>query len=36
LGALADDPNIEEYYLNEDINIPADVLKKSIREMTIA
>jgi elongation factor G len=25
------DPNIEEYYLNEDINVPIDVLKKSIR-----
>jgi elongation factor G len=32
LGALAEvDPEIEEYYLNEDINIPVDVIKKSIR-----
>ena len=32
LAALAEhDPSIEEFYLNEDINIPADVLKKSIR-----
>lgn len=29
------DPNIEEYYLNEDINVPVDVLKKSIRQATI-
>jgi elongation factor G len=36
LAALADhDPNIEEYYLNEDIDIPVDVLKKSIRSLTI-
>jgi len=32
LASLADhDPEIEEYYLNEDIDIPSDVLKKSIR-----
>lgn len=37
LSCLAEhDPAIEEYYLNEDINVPADVLKKSIRELTIA
>ena len=37
LAALAEvDPEIEEYYLNEDINVPEDVLKKSIRESTIA
>lgn len=36
LGALAEyDPEIEEYFLNEDINIPADQLKKSIRKLTI-
>ncbi|TNV85860.1 hypothetical protein FGO68_gene2702 [Halteria grandinella] len=36
LASLADhDPEIEEYYLNEDINIPIDVLKKSIRQLTI-
>lgn len=36
LGALADhDPSIEEYYLNEDLNIPEDVLKKAIRKCTI-
>jgi len=36
LAALADhDPDIEEYYLNEDINVPLDVLKKSIRKCTI-
>lgn len=36
LGALAEvDPEIEEYYLNEDINIPEDLLKKSIRKQTI-
>lgn len=36
LGALAEnDPSIEEYYLNEDINIPLDILKKSIRKTTI-
>lgn len=33
---MADDPDIEEYYLNEDVNVPEDVLKKSIRKMTIA
>jgi elongation factor G len=26
------DPEIEEYYLNEDLNVPEDVLKKSIRK----
>jgi hypothetical protein len=32
LGALAEvDPEIEEFYLNEDINIPEEVIKKSIR-----
>jgi len=32
LGHLAEnDPEIEEYFLNEDINIPEDLLKKSIR-----
>ena len=36
LGALADhDPSIEEYYLNEDVNIPEDVLKKAIRKCTL-
>jgi elongation factor G len=36
LGALAEyDPEIEEYFLNEDVNIPADLLKKSIRKLTI-
>ncbi len=36
LGTLADhDQTIEEYYLNEDINIPIDVLKKAIRKCTI-
>lgn len=36
LASLAEhDPDIEEYYLNEDINIPADILKKSIRRLTI-
>lgn len=36
LGALADhDPSIEEYYLNEDVSIPEDVLKKAIRKCTI-
>ena len=30
------DPDLEEYYINEDINVPADVLKKSIRKCTIA
>lgn len=36
LGSLAEhDPDIEEYYLNEDINIPLETLKKSIRRLTI-
>jgi elongation factor G len=36
LGALAEvDPDIEEYYLNEDVNIPIEVLKKSIRKSTL-
>jgi elongation factor G len=36
LASLAEhDPAIEEYYLNEDINIPSDFLKKSIRQLTI-
>ena len=36
LGALAEhDPTIEEYYLNEDVNVPIDVIKKSIRQLTI-
>lgn len=36
LGALAEhDADIEEYFLNEDVNIPADLLKKSIRKLTI-
>jgi len=36
LGTLADhDASIEEYYLNEDINIPVDILKKAIRKTTI-
>ena len=36
IAALAEhDPTIEEYYLNEDINVPADILKKSIRKLTI-
>lgn len=36
LANLADhDPSIEEYYLNEDINIPEDVIKKSIRKCTL-
>ncbi len=36
LGHLAEnDPEIEEYFLNEDINIPEDLLKKSIRYQTI-
>lgn len=30
------DPTIEEYYLNEDINVPMDMLKASIRRLTIA
>lgn len=37
LGALAEvDPAVEEYYINEDINIPVDILKKSIRESTLS
>jgi elongation factor G len=36
IAALAEhDPTIEEYYLNEDINVPIDVIKKSIRQLTI-
>jgi len=36
LGSLAEvDPEIEEFYLNEDINIDEDVIKKSIRKNTI-
>jgi elongation factor G len=36
LAHLADhDASIEEYYLNEDINIPADTLNKAIRKCTI-
>lgn len=36
IAALAEhDPDIEEYFLNEDINVPVDVLKKSIRKLTI-
>jgi elongation factor G len=36
LAHLADhDASIEEYYLNEDINIPADILNKAIRKCTI-
>jgi len=32
IASLAEiDPEIEEYYINEDLNIPIDVLKKSIR-----
>ena len=29
------DPQLEEYYLNEDINVPLDLLKASIRRNTI-
>jgi elongation factor G len=29
------DPDVEEFFINEDINIPNDVLKKSIRKCTI-
>jgi elongation factor G len=29
------DPEIEEYYLNEDINVPVDKLKEAIRKNTI-
>jgi len=36
IAALAEhDPDIEEFFLNEDINVPVDVLKKSIRKLTI-
>jgi elongation factor G len=36
IAALAEhDPTIEEYYLNEDINVPVDIIKKSIRQLTI-
>jgi len=36
IASLAEhDPTIEEYYLNEDINVPIDILKKSIRKLTI-
>ena len=36
LAALAEhDPTIEEYYLNEDVDVPIDVIKKSIRQLTI-
>ena len=36
LGALAEhDEGIEEYFLNEDINIPIDTLKASIRRLSI-
>ena len=36
ITALAEhDPTIEEYFLNEDINVPVDVIKKSIRQLTI-
>jgi len=36
IATLAEiDPVMEEYYLNEDMNIPIDILKKSIRENTI-
>lgn len=32
LSVLAEhDPSIEEYYLNEDTNVPIDLIKKSIR-----
>lgn len=37
IAALAEvDSKMEEYYLNEDINVPIDELKKSIREATIS
>jgi len=37
LASLAEvDPDVEEYYLNEDLDIPEAVLKKSIRKSTIA
>ena len=29
------DPEIEEYYLNEDVHVPIDLLKKSIRRLTL-
>jgi len=36
IASLAEhDPNIEEYFLNEDANVPVDVMKKSIRQLTI-
>ncbi len=36
LGHLADhDQTIEEFYLNEDIGIPEDIIKKAIRKCTI-
>lgn len=36
MGSLAEvDPEIEEYFLNEDTNIPLEVLKNSIRKNTI-
>jgi elongation factor G len=36
IGALAEhDPTIEEYFLNEDINVPVDIMKKSVRQLTI-
>lgn len=36
IAALAEvDPEMEEYYLNEDINVPEDIIKKSIRKSTI-
>lgn len=36
LSTLAEhDAAIEEYYLNEDINIPLNDLKKSIRQLTL-
>jgi hypothetical protein len=36
MGSLAEvDPEIEEYFLNEDTDIPVEVLKKSIRINTI-
>lgn len=30
------DPELEEYYLNEDINVPIDILMACIRRNTIA
>lgn len=30
------DPELEEYYLNEDINVPEDILKACIRRNTIS